>query len=265
MDFFLQGWFGASPASAAYLMGVLAAAAVFSGLSGFGMSALGSLSLLVLPPTTGVPLLMALSLVIQLLSLRSLWPALRPTVQGHAFRRELAVLVAGGLLGMPVGLLMLQRSHTQALLLAFGCLLSVYAFACLVGVRPPRSVRPTPPLGQTVLVGLAGGVIGGFTAFPSCLLVVRNARLGLPKVYSRALTQLFIVLMQTLGLGLLLWQRPDAFGPGFWRPFWLVLPGVLAGNALGLALFKKTGDIGYRQITLGALGVVGAALIWRGV
>ena len=58
----------------AALMAILFSAGVMSGLSGFGFSAIGALSLLLLKPTLAVPLLMALSTINQLLSLEQLLP-----------------------------------------------------------------------------------------------------------------------------------------------------------------------------------------------
>jgi hypothetical protein len=65
------------PAMLVGLVVVYAIAAVFSGLSGFGFSAIGSVSLLALSPQQGVPLLMGLSLITRASSLKSLWPECR--------------------------------------------------------------------------------------------------------------------------------------------------------------------------------------------
>ena len=60
------------------LVAILAASAVMSGLSGFGFSAIGALSLFVLPPLLAVPLLMTLSTANQMLSLNQLKADFKP-------------------------------------------------------------------------------------------------------------------------------------------------------------------------------------------
>ena len=35
------------------------------------------------------------------------------------------------------------------------------------------------------------------------------------------------------------------------------------GNALGVAIYRKTGDVGYRRITFAALGLSGCGLVFK--
>jgi hypothetical protein len=37
----------------------------------------------------------------------------------------------------------------------------------------------------------------------------------------------------------------------------------LLGNRIGIAIYRRTGDVGYRQITLAALGISGAGLLLK--
>jgi len=76
------------------LLGIYAAAAVVSGLSGFGFSAIGALSLCVVPPQFGVCKLMLLSLATQAMSVG----ALRHDVLAHNadWRKGFLPYVAGG-------------------------------------------------------------------------------------------------------------------------------------------------------------------------
>ena len=81
----MQAWSlipsGFSPETLAALLVIVGASALMSGLSGFGFSAIGALSLLLLPPKLGVPLLMALSAANQLLSIRQLRADMPPIRQ----------------------------------------------------------------------------------------------------------------------------------------------------------------------------------------
>ena len=67
--------------------------------------------------------------------------------------------------------------------------------------------------------------------------------------------------MQVVGLALLLARDPALFGGGFWGIFLVAAPVALLGNRLGIAIYRRTGDIGYRRITLAALGTAGLGLL----
>jgi uncharacterized protein len=96
------------------------AGAVVSGLAGFAFSAVaGAILLHVLPPTEAVPLMMACSLVPQIVSL----VALRGTVK---WRGNL-VLMAGGALGILPALYLLHSVDAQIFRVGFGILLVAYA------------------------------------------------------------------------------------------------------------------------------------------
>jgi len=58
------------------------------------------------------------------------------------------------------------------------------------------------------LVGLAGGVIGGFTAFPGATVVVWSGLRRLPKRESRSIVQPYILGMQLVSLAMLAVKHP---------------------------------------------------------
>ena len=237
-------------------------AAVFSGLSGFGFSAIGCLSLAIVPPQLGIAMLMGLSLFTQLLSLRSLWGELRAHVgPWHRPDGPLPYL-SGGTLGMPAGLAVLASLPSARLTIGLGVLLIAYAaWSLCAPARRPGGVAPSRA--RSFAIGALGGLVGGFSAFPGSALVVWAGLAGLGKEHSRALTQPFILWMQVLGLALLLATRPGLFDRGFWIVFALVLPAALLGNRLGIAIYRRTGDLGYRRVTYAALGIAGLGLIVR--
>lgn len=247
----------------AALMLLYAVAAVFSGLSGFGLSAIGGLSLLALPPQQAVPLLMALSLACQLGSFGSLWTELRPHIGPWGRRNAVLPYLAGGLAGLPLGLTVLSACDAGPLTVTLGALLVAYATWSLLQGAGGVRIAATGGQRSALLVGAVGGLVGGFSAFPSCALVVWNGLTGASKAQSRALTQPFIMVMQLTGLSLLLAAQPQVFGAGFWPLLALALPAALLGNRLGVAIYRRTGDLGYRRITLLALGLSGAGLLLK--
>jgi uncharacterized protein len=249
------------PAALAALALIYTTAAVFSGLSGFGFSAIGCLSLALLPPQTGVAMLMSLSLVTQAWSFRSLRSELRRHSGSWTRRDGVLPYLIGGTAGMPVGLAILATFGARELSVSLGVLLIAYSIWSLA--KPaglPLEAGP-PSARRSFLVGAAGGVVGGFSAFPGSAIVVWNGLRCVGKEEGRALTQPFILWMQIVGLVLLLTTRPQLFGASFWTLFTAALPATLLGNSVGVVIYRRTGDVGYRSITFAALGVSGLGLV----
>lgn len=246
--------------TASILCVVYASAGLFSGLSGFGFSAIGSLSLLVLPTDLAIPLLMGLSLVTQSASLSSLSSEMR-SHRLWRWRGGVMPYLAGGTAGMPVGLWILHRTGGAVLTTGLGALLIGYAGWLLL--KPATLVLNfgKPKSRNAFLVGAAGGVVGGFSAFPGSAVVVWNGLTGASKQRGRALTQIFILWMQVLGIALLYATRRQLFDTSFWSVFVGAAPVALIANLFGVALYRKTGDVGYRRVTLYALGISGLGLL----
>jgi uncharacterized membrane protein YfcA len=256
--------FSAVTTSAVAPLAVLAAiygvAAVLSGLSGFGFSAIGCLSFAVLTPELAVAMLMGLSLLTQASGAAVLWGDLRCHMTPWQRRDGVMPYLAGGIAGMPIGLALLSGLALQQLKVGLGVMLIGYATWSLL--RAPTARRSAEPnAARSFFIGAAGGVVGGFSAFPGSALVVWNAISGVGKDQGRALTQAFILSMQIVGLCLLLARHPALFGSAFWVLFLAAAPVALLGNRIGLAIYRRTGDIGYRRITLAALGTAGFGLL----
>jgi hypothetical protein len=69
--------------------------------------------------------------------------------------------------------------------------------------------------------------------------------------------------MQVAGLSVLSAVRPETFDVTFWRLFALYLPIALLGNWVGLSIYRKTGELRYRKVTLFALAFSGAGLLLK--
>src|ERR1700721_92480 len=135
------------------LVAILAASALMSGLSGFGFSAIGAISLWLLPPTLGVPLLMSLSTANQLMSLGQLKADMKPLREW--WPDGPAPYLLGGLVGVPAGLSILHSLPTSTLMAVFGGFLVIYAAYSMLkpeGLHVPR----TSNWMASSLVGLVG-------------------------------------------------------------------------------------------------------------
>lgn len=237
------------------------ASAIFSGLSGFGFSAIGALTLCVVPPQFGICMLMLLSVFTQAMSLGTLRVELR--AHNAIWQQGFLPYAAGGVLGLPLGLEILAHAPSHGLVLALGTLLFAYSTYSIFKPKSLALPRRETSLGGALAVGAIGGVVGGFSAFPGSALVVWNGLKDLPKEHSRALTQPFILVMQIVALAMLAITKPTLFEPRLIALFVLALPLACAGNRIGLEIYRRTSQVNHRLITLGALGLSGLSLVLK--
>jgi uncharacterized membrane protein YfcA len=251
---------GFSSETIAALLVIVGASALMSGLSGFGFSAIGALSLWLLPPKLGVPLLMGLSAANQLMSIRQLRADMPPVRQW--WPNGPGPYLLGGLIGVPVGLRILHGLPTSSLVAMFGVFLVLYAAYSLL---KPETLRVPNTGGWVVssLVGAVGGVVGGFTAFPGAAVVVWSGLRHLPKSESRSIVQPYILALQLVALILLAVQHPETFSTTYWRLLLLTLPIVLPCTLIGVYIYRILSDINFRRVTFMLLGVSGAGLLLK--
>jgi uncharacterized membrane protein YfcA len=240
------------------LMCILGLSAIMSGLSGFGFSAIGALCLWLLPPKLGVPLLMTLSSANQLMSLGQLKADLKPLREW--WPDGPAPYLLGGFLGVPAGLAILHSLPTSTLMTIFGGFLIIYATYSMLKPQSLHLARgSTWP--ASVLVGMAGGIIGGFTAFPGATVVLWSGLRRLPKHESRCIVQPYILGLQLVSLALLAVEHPQTFGRTYWALLLFTVPVVLPCTVLGVNLYKSLSDINFRRITFMLLGTSGLGLL----
>lgn len=252
----------ADPLVLSWLVLIYFFAGVLSGLSGFGFSGIGALTLIYLPPGIAISMLMMLSVVTQVSSLSRLWQELKGYLQPWTRPDGVVPYFVGGVIGMPVGIHSMLVAGATGLIFVFAVLLVSYSiYGLLIQAKP--IFRDASDWRSAILVGACGGVIGGFTAFPSSALVIWNSLNGVSKEHSRALIQPFTLFMQLVGLALIAGTRPQLFDPSFWMLFVAITPVVLVGSISGMALYKRTNQINYRRITMGALGLSGVGLLLK--
>src|SRR3954466_320494 len=115
-------------AFAVLLLGALAGGFV-SGLSGFGtaLMALG-IWLYVLPPSIAVPLVLICSVISQISTLPSMW---------RSFDLSLVwPFVIGGLLGVPLGTMLVASADPKVFKLSVGVLILVFSTALYLNKQP---------------------------------------------------------------------------------------------------------------------------------
>ncbi|HUN25304.1 MAG TPA: sulfite exporter TauE/SafE family protein [Steroidobacteraceae bacterium] len=250
---------GLSSTTVAALVIILGASALMSGLSGFGFSAIGALCLWLLPPKLGVPLLMGLSTANQLMSIRQLKSDMMPIREW--WPNGPGPYLVGGFLGVPMGLTILHSLPTKTLMAVFGAFLVIYAAYSMLKPERLRVTLKHDSWFPSSIVGLIGGVIGGFTAFPGAAVVVWSGLRHLPKSHSRAIVQPYILGMQVLSISMLALRHPETFSRTYWTLLLVTLPIVLPGTLLGVYLYRSLSDINFRRVTYVLLGTSGVGLL----
>lgn len=227
------------------------AGAVVSGFTGFAFSAVaGAVLLHVMPPREAVPLMMVCSVLVQSMSLVSL--------RRHIDWRGSARLILGGLAGLPPALYVLLHTDPAVFRIGFGIFLAAYAAYMLL--RPAVRAFRNAGAYSEVLVGLAGGLIGGLTAMPGAIPTIWGDLRGLPKDRQRGVVQPYITAMQVAALAFLAAERgiPTTLSAEVLRS----LAPLAAGTLVGLALFGRVSDGQFRRVLLSVLLLSGLVYVF---
>ena len=224
------------------------------GLTGF---AFGLVSLTfwvwVLPPESAGPLVVACSLLGQVLNGRTTWRGLRMPAAWP--------FILGGVAGVPVGAWLLPLISADAFKLGLGVLLAVWCPVMLLAARLP-AVTFGGRAADT-LAGWLGGVMGGIAGLsgPAPTLWVAFRRWD--KDAQRAMFQAYHTIMHSLALTAFVVR--GLVGMEELRLFALAAPCMLLPILAGARLYARLSDRGYRNIVLALLSIAGLVLIVNGI
>ncbi len=229
--------------------GALAAGFVH-GLSGTGYAlvALG-FWLQAMSPVTAAPLVALCSVCAHVQALPAIW-------RGVRWSRLWPFLVAG-LLGVPLGTLLLEHVRVQPLKLGVGLLLIFYS-SWMGLVRRPPIVTGGGRLADAA-IGFTGGVMGGMASLSGPALTIWVQLRGWNKDEQRGVNQPFN--MAVLAMALLSSAIAGFLDRAFLIWAVITLPTTLIGARLGLSLYGRINDLQFRGIVLVLLGLSGATLI----
>jgi uncharacterized protein len=170
--------------------------------------------------------------------------------------RTVAPFIIGGMIGVPLGAVLLTYLNPAHVRLGVGILLVVYGVYGLA--RPafnPHRVGTT----ADGSIGFLNGVLGGLTGLPGFIITVWCQMRGWTKDEQRAVFQPVILtgmMMIAISLGL-----AGAITLETLRLYALGLPAVLAGLWLGFKCYGKLDDVMFRKLVLVLLLCSGLALI----
>lgn len=212
---------------------------------GFWLQAMG--------PATAAPLVATCSVMGHVQSLPAIWNGVR-------WPRLWPFLVAG-LAGVPLGTLLLERVPVPSLKLGVGLLLIAYSAWMGLVRRPP--IVTGGGRAADAAAGFVGGVMGGMASLSGPAPVIWSQLRGWPRHEQRAINQPF-------NMSILAFAWLSAAIGGLLDTRYLIwvavaLPTTLLGARLGLRLYGRVGDVGFRRLVLLFLGISGLSLIVTGL
>ena len=171
--------------------------------------------------------------------------------------RRLWPFGCGGLLGVPLGVLLLPRLDADAFKAVLGLLLVLWCPGMLLAKDLPRITRG----GRLAdgAVGLAGGVMGGIGGFTGTLPTLWCTLRGFHKDAQRAVVQNFNLSM--LAVTMASYLATGVVTPAMLPLFAVVAPAMLVPTLLGARLYIGISEARFRQIVLGLLTVSGLVLL----
>jgi uncharacterized membrane protein YfcA len=225
-----------------------------NGLSGTGYAlvALG-FWLQAMSPVTAAPLVAFCSVAGHIQSLPSIWRGVRWP--------RLWPFLAAGLMGVPLGTLLLQQVQVQPLKLGVGLLLIFYS-SWLGFVRRPPVVSAGGRLADAI-AGFAGGVMGGMASLSGPVPIIWVQLRSWTRHEQRGVNQPFN--MAVLATALASAAVAGLLDAAFLTWAVITLPTTLIGARLGLLLYGRITDTDFRRIVLLFLGVSGVTLIVSGL
>ena len=235
------------------IMAAIALASLVSGIAGFAFSAICGAMLFHLSddPVQVVQIMVTCSIANQA---AMTWAGRQEIVW-----RQLGIYLAGGALGLLIGVWLLlnaARAHY-----AHGLGVFLLAYGIYMFVRRPVVVRRQHRM-LDFASGFLGGVTGGAVGFPGAFVSIWCGMKGWDKARQRGVVQPFILIMQIATLLAISVLRPSSpGGTGFDFGDMLFIPASLLGTSLGLAIYRQLSDLQFARAVSLLLIVSGVSYV----
>ncbi len=227
-------------------------AGFINGLAGFG-TALFALGwwLQVMDPIDAVALALAISV---LTGIQGVW------LVRHAIEpRRLIRFLLPALIGIPIGIALLDRLSPEPLKLLIATFLIAYGLFFSLRRNLPTITRPTPILDS--LIGFLGGLLGALASLSGALPTVWLSLRAWPKVKTRGILQPFNIIVLTLSAILL--ALKGAYDASVLLALVLATPVALASAQVGIMAFKRINDADFRRLLIFLMLASGVVLLAR--
>jgi uncharacterized protein len=214
---------------------------VASGLAGFAMGfVVSGIWLHILTPIQTTTLIVGYGLLTQGYGVWKLRHALS--------WQNIAPFIIGGIIGVPVGTMLLTYINPAYLRSGVGLLLVIYG---TYGLAQPR-LKPVPDnISADAGIGFMNGLLAGLTGLPGFIITIW--------CQMRAVFQpvmLAAIVGNVISLGVVGASTADTL-----QLYLLGLPAMAAGLWVGFKLYGKLDDVGFRKVILVLLLLSGLGLI----
>jgi uncharacterized protein len=242
---------GAPTLDLAFFLLATFAAALVAGLAGFAFGLVAAAVWLhILTPLQTASLIIAFGLIVQGVAVWKLRRALQ--------WRRLRPFLVGGFLGVPLGVVLVGWANPDYMRASVGALLIAYS---IQGFARP-AMKPVVAGGAPADagVGILNGILGGATGLAGIIVTIWCGLRGWPKDVQRTVFQpvgVAVFAMSAVWLG-----ASGAVDVDTIRLFLIGVPVLLAGTWLGLRLYGRVDDAGFRKIVLALLLASGVALMF---
>ncbi len=170
--------------------------------------------------------------------------------------RAVAPFIIGGVVGIPLGTMLLTYVDPIVMRVGVGVLIMVYA---VYGLARPEFTAIKAGIGADVVVGLFNGLLGGLTGLVGIIVTIWCQWRGWPKDAQRTVFQpvmLASAAMTAVSLGV-----AGAVTLETAKLYLLGLPALLAGLWCGFRLYGRLDDAAFRKVILWLLLISGMSLI----
>ncbi len=171
--------------------------------------------------------------------------------------QALAPFLAGGVLGIPLGIAVLPHLNPDLFRLVLGSVLVVWCPLMLLSSRLPRVTRG----GRLAdgVAGLAGGFMGGIGGFTGVVPTLWCTLRGMAKDEQRAIIQNFN--LAALAFTMLGYLVSGAVTRDMWPLLPIVAVALLVPVLLGSRLYVGLSEAAFRQVVLTLLSLSGLAML----
>jgi len=234
-----------------FVAGTLTAALV-TGVAGFAFGIVAAaVWLYFLSPAQTTALIVAYGLIVQGISVWKLRRSIKLV--------RLVPFLLGGAIGVPIGVELLRWTAPATLRLSIGIVLILFSLYSLVR---PQMAPMTAGKAADGAIGVLNGIIGGATGLAGIVLTIWCTLRGWPRDEQRTVFQpvgVAVFLMTGFWLG-----GTGLIGADTLRLFVIGLPVLFAGTWVGLRLYARLDEAGFRKVVLGLLLISGLGLVMRG-
>ena len=223
---------------------IIFVASMVAGLCGFGFALVSvPFMMLFLSPKTVIPLITISSLALK--------TALLLEARRHVEWRNVASLMAPGIVGMLIGVWLLTNFGIGSLKLYIGVIITLFALASLLGLRRDFENERA----ATVFAGFLAGLLGGSSSIPGppIVLFFQNQRMAKEAFRANLIAFFLSLYLVTIPMyvlnGLITWELAKAS--------LIFVPPILLGAGAGIRLSHRIDEALFKKIVLVLVTITG--------